>query len=291
MQLFLMVAWAFIVPIVCDYLTDTWKLDVADDTRSKNLRGQFVEVAVDGGSMATYVSKPTGGGRSPAVIVAHHAVGIYHHSFLRKFADDLAHLGYVAVLPDFFHRTWSDSVPNGLGMPFDKMNIGAMLGGLRDHQILADVTSVLSYLERDHEVDEGKVGILGFCMGGRIAWLAAVEASLKGKIHAAVPYHGGNVFKGLGDGAEAPADRIKDNLSCPVLGHFGALDKNPSPQDMSKLQELAGPKLKAKVYADSDHGFSCQDSAKYVEAAAKESWAETVQFFKSVFGTSTKEEL
>merc|ERR1712032_728187 len=119
-------------------------------------------------------------------------------------------------------------------------------------------------------------------MGGRIAWLSAVEANFKGKVHAAVAYHGGNVFKGLGPGAVAPAERIPIGLHCQVLGHFGGVDKNPSPADMQKLKELAGKKLQAKVYPDADHGFSCKDSAKYLEAAATEAWRETLIFLHAL---------
>eukprot|EP00440_Ansanella_granifera_P053947 gb/GFBE01058484.1/.p1 GENE.gb/GFBE01058484.1/~~gb/GFBE01058484.1/.p1 ORF type:complete len:130 (+),score=37.89 gb/GFBE01058484.1/:1-390(+) len=115
-------------------------------------------------------------------------------------------------------------------------------------------------------------------MGGRIAWLAAVEESLKGRIHAAVPYHGGNVFKGWGDGAEPPSERIRNHLSVPVMGHFGALDQNPSPEDMNKLMKLAGDKLRAVVHENAKHGFACKDSSNYLEAGAKKSWEATLQF-------------
>merc|ERR1711920_868211 len=129
------------------------------------------------------------------------------------------------------------------------------LGSLQDADILRDLTSILSWIEKDAGIASGRVGVLGFCMGGRIAWLSAVEANFKDKVHAAVAYHGGNVFKGLGPGAVAPAERIPIGLNCQVLGHFGGVDKNPSPADMQKLKELAGKKLQAKVYPDADHGF------------------------------------
>merc|ERR1712061_786055 len=152
------------------------------------------------------------------------------------------------------HRVWTEKVPTGHGMPFEKMDIKAMLGSLRDDQILEDLAAALEFNERAGPGSMQKVAVLGFCMGGRIAWPAAVEERFKGMVHAAVPYHGGNVFKGLADGAQAPSERITTNLQIPVLGHFGGLDANPSPDDMRRLQELAGSKLEAKDYAGADHG-------------------------------------
>eukprot|EP00930_Biecheleria_cincta_P085150 TRINITY_DN74561_c0_g1_i1.p1 TRINITY_DN74561_c0_g1~~TRINITY_DN74561_c0_g1_i1.p1 ORF type:complete len:294 (+),score=52.12 TRINITY_DN74561_c0_g1_i1:43-924(+) len=262
---------------VADYVSETWSVDVMKDTESKHLTGSFQLI----GPMSAYLSEPeTILPETPIVVVVHHAVGIYHQAFLRQYCDDLAEQGYLAILPDFFHRVWSDDVPTGLGMPFEKMKIPAMLGSLKDAEIIEDLQQVFSWIEKSSGARQGRVAVLGFCMGGRIAWLAAVEESLKGKIHAAVPYHGGNVFKGLGPGAEAPAQKIQANLGCPVLGHFGKLDQNPSLADATRLQELAGGRLTVKSYEGADHGFSCKDSAKYVEDAAQTAWHETLRFLK-----------
>lgn len=275
------------------YLADVWH-KVNDDIQERELRGHFVGYENSSGyPVPTYLSKPAFDGvtRRPAVIVVHHAVGIYNDEFLRKFTDDLADEGFVAVLPDFFHRVWdAETVPNGIGIPVEQMNIMGALGSLKDKEIMDDLQTVVAKLEKDAFVRSESIGILGFCMGGRIAWLAAVAPELQGKIKAAVPYHGGNVFKGLGDGAESPAERIRAGLQCPVLGHFGAVDKNPSPADMARLQELAGDKLKTMVYPGADHGFACKDSAKYVEDAAEKAWIETLRFLKDTLGEPVRDE-
>jgi len=275
------------------YLAEVWH-KVNDDIQERELRGHFVGYENRSGyPVPTYLSRPPfdGESRRPAVIVVHHAVGIYNDEFLRKFADDLAEEGFVAVLPDFFHRVWDDkTVPNGIGIPVEQMNIMGALGSLKDKEIMDDLQTVIAKLEKDITILSERIGILGFCMGGRIAWLSAVAPELQGKIKAAVSYHGGNVFKGLGDGADAPADRIKTSLQCPVLGHFGAVDKNPSPADMARLQELAGHKLETMVYPDADHGFACKDSAKYVEDAATKAWTETLRFLRETLGGPVRAE-
>jgi len=269
---------------LADYLTETWKTALSEEAKESSLKGRFVEVEVSehsGETMAVYVTPPsvqvTAGMNRPVVIVAHHAVGIYHHTFLRKFADDLASHGFLVVLPDFFHRVWSDTVPHGHKMPFEKMNIRAMLGSLNDVEIHEDLRALLKWTE---QWNDDKKGIVGFCMGGRIAWLAAVDPELNSKISAAVPYHGGNVFKSLGKGAQAPSELIPSNLQANVLGHFGSIDSNPSLDDMRRLQDLAGAKLKTRVYEGADHGFCCEDSAKYAESAAKQAFGSTVQYLQ-----------
>lgn len=273
----------FALPAHASYVEDTW-MKANSESEGTALRGHFTTFKHPTKELhvPVYVSRPTWVHfetvEQPAVIVAHHAVGIYNHVFLRQFADDLADQGFVAVLPDFFHRVWNETVPSGLGIPTDQMNIMAALGSLKDSEIVNDLETVLHSLRLQTGVNPQGIGILGFCMGGRIAWLAAVEPKLNAQIHAAVAYHGGNVFKGLGD--VPPSERISTHLRCPVLGHFGEMDKNPSPADMGKLQELAGSKLQVSVHPNADHGFSCKDSAKYVEVAASKAWDETVTFLK-----------
>lgn len=270
---------------------ETWRAKMTEASREKGLRGSWLSR----GGMPVYVSEPGPLGHArpkrgyPVVVVAHHAVGIYHASFLREFADDLAAEGYLAVLPDLFHRVWSDSVPNGDGMPFDRMNIPAMLASQDDGLIMADLERVMGLLATSPKLyaDTERVAVLGFCMGGRIAWLAGVNAALGRAVRGVVAYHGGNVWKALPEaaatGGEArlgPGDQL-DKLGCPVLGHFGSEDKNPSPADMKKLKEkagAAGKDVEFHVYEGAMHGFSCRDSSNYKESAATESWRRTVDF-------------
>lgn len=247
-----------------------------------------------GGDLPAYIARPepsslTGPDGHPVVIVAHHAVGIYHDTFLREFCDALARLGYVAVLPDLFHRIWSDAVPNGQDVSIDKMNIGAMLASLKDAEVITDLKSTLELLtDPPLMADVKRVAVLGFCMGGRIAWLAGVTQALAPSVRAVVAYHGGNLWKANPpDSGVAPADHLAA-LSCPVLGHFGGEDANPSPEDMRRLQEgasAAGKPVEFYSYAGAKHGFSCRDSANYLASAAEEAWPRTVAFLaKSLDG-------
>jgi len=267
-----------------------WRVQMTEASREKGLKGSWTSR----GGMPVYVSEPGPLGHArpktgyPVVIVAHHAVGIYHAAFLREFADDLAAEGYLAVLPDLFHRVWSDSVPNGQDMPFDRMNIPAMLASQDDGQIAADLEGVLELLAASVglHADTERVVVLGFCMGGRISWLAGVSPVLRRAVRGIVAYHGGNVWKALPPPAEGEAPRPGPGdqlaaLGCPALGHFGGEDKNPSPADMERLKEQAeraGKDVEFHLYEGAKHGFSCRDSANYLELAARQSWTRTLAF-------------
>jgi len=163
-----------------------------------------------------------------------------------------------------------------------------MLASQDDGQIVADLENVMGLLATSPKLyaDTDRVAVLGFCMGGRISWLAGVNLGLRRAVRGVVAYHGGNVWKALPEaagGEEArpgPGDRL-ETLGCPVLGHFGGEDKNPSPADMEKLKENAekvGAKVEFHVYEGAKHGFSCRDSSNYLESAAKLSWTRTLEF-------------
>eukprot|EP00429_Kryptoperidinium_foliaceum_P054939 CAMPEP_0176092928 /NCGR_PEP_ID=MMETSP0120_2-20121206/46560_1 /TAXON_ID=160619 /ORGANISM="Kryptoperidinium foliaceum, Strain CCMP 1326" /LENGTH=176 /DNA_ID=CAMNT_0017426853 /DNA_START=12 /DNA_END=539 /DNA_ORIENTATION=+ len=175
---------------------EVWQTQLEDATRVAGLKGTWTSR----GPMKAYISHPGPLGHSrpttgfPVVIVAHHAVGIFHASFLREYCDALAEEGYLAVLPDFFHRVWSEQVPNGFQMDIEKMDIKAMTGSLRDSEIIADLESTLVFLAASSLYsDMRRIAVLGFCMGGRIAWLAGTDPGLSRAVRAIVSYHGGNL--------------------------------------------------------------------------------------------------
>ena len=137
-----------------------------------------------------------------------------------KFSDMVAREGFVAAAPDLYHRDPPDCKDDG---PTRRMR-------LRDATVIQDVNATVNFLKSHKSVDAGKIGIVGFCMGGRVVYLmSAVNPDIK----AGVMYYGSDPFSSWGDGP-SPFERTKD-ISGPIMGHFGADDKNPSPADMKKL--------------------------------------------------------
>ena len=217
------------------------------------------------GGMALYSASPADAGPFPAVVVIQHAPGL--DSFTQAMAGRLAEAGYCAVAPDLYHR----QPPSGLA-PLEHM------GKLKDMEVIADVNAAVDYLRQEKTVVADRLAVMGFCMGGRVAYLMAAAASRTFK--AAVAYYGGNPRKAWGEGS-TPFDRTRE-IGCPVLYHFGADDANPSPEDMRTLDaELTrhGKAHEFHAYPNAAHAFmNFTTPERYREAADKTSWPRTLDF-------------
>jgi len=179
----------------------------------------------------------------------------------------LIEAGYFVAAPDLYHRL---DARQGDGL--DRMK------QLRDPEVALDVNAAVEYL-RDHPlVDAKRLGIIGFCMGGRVTYLMA---ALNPHFRAAVAYYGGNILVPWGDGPSPFS--LSENLHCPLLFHFGADDSNPSPDDMDTFeQELTrlGKAHEFYSYAGAGHAFlNFTNPQRYREAATQTSWPRTLDFF------------
>ena len=220
---------------------------------------------VDGQDMETYVSVPSGSGPFPAIVVIQAAGGV--NDFITGVCDNLSAEGYAAVAPNLFHRL-DPSIPNG--PPKARM--------LKDPEIVADVNITMDFLRGHPGIDGERIGITGFCMGGRVTWLAAASNP---HFKATVPYYGGNIMVPWGEPEKTPFE-LADNIPCPVLFHFGEIDENPSQDDMAKLDaELTrlGKAHQFYTYPGADHAFMDHTGPRYHKDAAEASWPRTLEFF------------
>ena len=221
-------------------------------------------VKVDGSNMRTYVSVPDDSKKSAAIVVVQGQTGV--DDFL-QFTRMVASEGFVGAAPDFYHRDPADCKDDA---PTRRMR-------LTDKTVIADVNAAVEHLKSHPAVDPGRIGIVGFCMGGRAVYLmSAVNADL----NAGVMYYGGDTFHAGGDGP-SPFERTAQ-IHCPVMGHFGEDDRNPSPADMRKLDaEMArlGKTHEFYSYANAAHAFANFGSPGYREVAATASWPRTFGFF------------
>lgn len=221
---------------------------------------------VGGQDMDLYVSMPGGSGRFPAVVVSQHGGGV--DQFIRDMADRLAAEGYAAVAPDLFHRITENMLADG----------SRRFQHLSDPDIVADVSATVDFLRRHPSVVGERIGVTGFCMGGRVAWLAAAANR---HIKAAAPYYGGNIMVPWGKATQSPF-QLTAGVNCPVLFHFGGIDANPSPADMAKLDaELTrlGKAHRFYTYPGADHAFMDYTGTRYQKEAAEASWPRTLDFF------------
>ena len=225
-----------------------------------SVQGEMIDI----GGMPAYVARPAGNGPWPAVVVIQEAFGLNEH--IKDVTRRVAGEGYVALAPDLFYRGGKgrtagyDNLPKAL----------ELMGALKDDEIVTDVGNAIAYLEKQPGVRAGRVGITGFCMGGRVSYLAA--CALPDKITAAAPYYGGGI----------PIDRTA-TLRAPVLAFFGEDDPFIPLDQVEKLRAEAkrlGKNVEVVVYPGAPHGFFCNERDSYRPDAAKDAWEKTKAFFK-----------
>jgi carboxymethylenebutenolidase len=228
--------------------------------------------------MVAYVSHPppSEGTSWPAVVVVQEAFGVNEH--IQKVCDRFAANGYVAIAPAVFHREH----PNPkLGYTEADMNvaINQYMAALRDDELVADINVTVSFIQKEYHRTMGqKVGIVGYCVGGRITYLAATSCP---GLSAASAYYPGRVLVPFGDDNPAPID-LTENIKIPLMGNFGADDANPSPEDVAAIEarvQAAGITYDFKSYPGAGHGFNCDERGSYNEAAAEDAWARTLGWF------------
>jgi len=226
------------------------------------------------GPMRLYEARPDGepgpgGGARGAVVVIQEAFGVNEHieDVTRRFAD----AGYHAVAPELFHRAGGGTAPYD-----DFSKVLPMFEGLDDDALLRDVGASLGHL---HSVGwaDGQVGIVGFCMGGRVSMLA----SLRRPFGAGVGFYGGGIVTGRFPQFPPLIDEVP-TLTVPWLGLFGDLDGGIPIDDVEQLRatlDLLEVDTEIVRYPDADHGFHCDARGSYNPAAARDGWARTLDWF------------
>ena len=228
------------------------------------MASSWENIKVGGSNMRAYVSAPDDTSKAPGIVVVQGQTGVDDYV---KFSQMVSREGFVAAAPDLYHRDPPDCKDDA---PTRRMR-------LSDATVIADINATVGYLKSRNSVDPARIGIVGFCMGGRAVYLMS---ALNPDIKAGVMYYGGDPFRAWGDGP-SPFDRTAQ-IHCPIMGHFGEDDANPSPADMRKLDaELTrfGKVHEFHSYAGAAHAFANFGSANYREHAAKASWPRTFGFF------------
>jgi carboxymethylenebutenolidase len=234
------------------------------------MKSGWESTKVDGGEMKLYVSRPDGAGPFPAVVVIQGQKGV--DRFIEEFTQRLAGVGYAAAAPELYHRDPPDC----------RDDAKTRRGRLRDATVISDVNAAVEFLKCRSSVDGERLAITGFCMGGRVTYMmAAANPAFK----AAVDHYGGNIFSPWGDGP-SPFERTAQ-IHCPVMGHFGEEDENPSPEDIRKLDaELTrlGKAHEFFSYAKTGHAFMDPHGDKYRPESAATAWGRTLDFFARHLG-------
>jgi carboxymethylenebutenolidase len=228
------------------------------------MKACWKQLKTESGGMRVYLSLPDGTGPFPGIVIIHNQGGI---NDILHLPAELARVGYAAVAPDMYYR---DGIDCRDPAPTRRAR-------LRDSSVITDVNATVDFFKGQQGVDGARLGILGFCMGGRVTYLmAAANPSFK----AAVMYYGGGIFRCWGDGP-SPFERTAE-IHCPIMGHFGEEDENPSAEDVQKLAvELTahGKVYEFHSYTGAGHAFMNKSRDTYRQHAADLSWPRTIGFF------------
>ncbi len=221
--------------------------------------GKMIELkAADGHTLSAYRADPQGKPRG-AIVVIQEIFGVNSH--IKSVADGYARDGYVAIAPAMFDR-----VQKGFDVGYSPDDIA------KGREVRAKVTTDMAMNDAQAAVNEaakaGKVGIVGYCWGGFVAWMAANKVS---GLACAAPYYGGGILDNTGVAPKVP-----------LMGHFGDKDQHIPVEGVKKLAEKY-PKEQIFIYA-ADHGFNCDQRGSYNAPAAKQARERTLAFFRQHVG-------
>jgi carboxymethylenebutenolidase len=249
---------------------------VADTTR---ISAQELTFAGAGGAQVNgYVVRPNDAdmppGGAPGMIVIHEAGGLNEH--IQDVCNRFANLGYVTLGVDLYTR---EGGPPPVG---DMQALMERLFSMSDETVLGDLEGAADFLRAREDVT-GKLGCIGFCMGGRYTLLFACASE---RLSAAVDCWGGFIDKATPeersiDTRPTPPLELAEKLSCPLLAAVGAEDHNPSPEIGSQLRERArasGQEVEVDIYDGAGHAFFADYRPSYRPAPAAKLWERVVPF-------------
>jgi len=227
---------------------------ISHQSKEDVLGKQFTLTASDSFKLGAYRADPSGASKG-GIVVIQEIFGVNHH--IRAICDRVAAEGYAAVAPAVFDRQH----PNfECGYTPDEIaNARKFVANPDWGAMLLDVQAAIDELKKS-----GPVAIMGFCMGGTIAFLSACK--LNG-LSASVCYYGGQIAKNADQQPKVPTQM-----------HFGEKDASIPMSDVDLIKQKRGGDCEIYVYPDAQHGFTCDERGSYQEAAAKLAWQRTMAF-------------
>jgi carboxymethylenebutenolidase len=214
----------------------------------------------DGFKFSAYRAQPAGKPRG-ALVVVQEIFGVNHH--IKNVTDGFAADGYVALAPALFDRV-EPGFETGYA-PADIERGRAVRGKLPWDTMMMDMRAAV----KEQQKTGLKVGVVGYCMGGSVAWLAATRID---GVAAAVGYYGGAV-----------AEHARETPKCPVLLHFGETDAS-IPKEHWDTIKAAHPEVPMHIYAGAGHGFSCDERASFHKPSHEQARQRTIAFFRQHVG-------
>jgi carboxymethylenebutenolidase len=241
-------------------------------TDTTGLTAGEVKIPTADGEFPAYRAMPASGGPFPIVLVVHEIFGV--HEYIQDICRRLAKLGYLAVAPDLYARQGDVSKMTDMGEIISKV-----VSKVPDAQVMADLDATVNWAEKSGKGDGSRLGITGFCWGGRIVWLYAAHNP---KVKAGVAWYGRLVGQPSELQPKHPID-IASSLKVPVLGLYGGKDQGiplDTVEQMRQALKAAGNPSEIIVYPEAPHGFHADYRPSYRKEAAEDGWKRLQEWFK-----------
>jgi len=238
------------------------------------ITSERVEIPVDGGRMPAFLARPAAGGPHPAVIVYMEIFGVNSH--IRDVTERVAREGYVAVAPNYFWRTAAD-----LDLGYDEAGFQegfAHMQRLRAEEMVADARAVLRWLRQGENVRGDRVGCMGFCIGGHMAYLTACETD----VAATASFYGGGIAGPEGPGGAPSTLERTGKIRGRILCFFGEKDSFIPLDQVERIKAALNEhevRYEVVVYDEADHGFFCDQRGSHDREAAGDAWKRTLRLF------------
>lgn len=240
-------------------------------TDTKGLVAGEVKIPVEGGEIPGYRAMPQAGGPFATVLVVHEIFGVHEH--IKDICRRLAKSGYFAVAPALFARE------GDVARLSDIQQIMKVVATVPDRQVASDLDATVAWVETTDHADTKRLGIVGFCWGGRQVWLYATHNP---NLRAGVAWYGPLRRPKTDLTPEGPLDLVS-KINAPVLGLYGGADPNiPMSQidEMRAALKAAGKPSEIVVYPDTPHGFNADYRPSYRPKQARDGWRRMDAWFK-----------
>jgi carboxymethylenebutenolidase len=240
-------------------------------TSSDGLTAGEVKIPVGDMEIPAYRAMPSKGGPFPVALVVQEIFGVHEH--IKDVCRRFAKLGYMAIAPELYARQGDVSKLKAID------EIRAVVVQVSDVQVMGDLDATVEYAKETGKGDVSRMGITGFCWGGRIVWLYSAHSKL---LKAGVAWYGRVVGEKSDNSPKHPID-VASELKAPVLGLYAGKDPGIPLDSVDKMRAAA---KQAKVdsdiivYPDAQHGFHADYRPSYNEASAKEGWSKLQAWFK-----------
>ncbi|WP_374445006.1 dienelactone hydrolase family protein [Stella sp.] len=241
-------------------------------TDTAGLTAGEVQVPVAGGTIPAYHAMPAAGGPFPTVVVVQEIFGVHEH--IKDVCRRFAKLGYLAVAPEYYAR--QGDVSKLTDVPTILREIVAKVP---DAQLMSDTDAAVAWAQSTGKANTDRLGMTGFCWGGRVVWLYAAHQP---KLKAGVAWYGRLVGQASELTPKHPIDLVAD-LKAPVLGLYGGADPGIPNDTVEKMQaalKAAGKPSEIVVYPDTPHAFHADYRPSYRKGPAEDGWQRLQAWFK-----------